>query len=321
MSTLDRLSLNQATVKRLGVAEAVDLCVRHAIPAIGLWREPVAEAGLAAAAAAVRGAGLRVSSLCRGGFFTHADPAARQAAIADNKAAIAEASALGTRSLVLVSGGLVPGSRDIGLARRMIADAIGELVPVAQAHGVRLGVEALHPMFAADRCVITRLGEAVDLAAEFPADAVGVVVDTYHIWWDAALASDIARAGGRIISYQVCDWILPLPADPLLGRGHVGDGYIDFPPISAAVAAAGYAGDIEVEIFNEAVWDAPPDETAATVGERFPLAFYRNRENYRDATKLPAGPAIGSAPSRRRGPRRRSRRCRSPARPASSPAW
>ena len=93
---------------------------------------------------------------------------------------------------------------------------------------------------------------------QFPADAVGVVVDTYHVWWDAALLPDIARAGERIVSYQVCDWILPLPADTLLGRGHVGDGYIDFPPVTAAVAAAGYTGYIEVEIFNEAIWAAPP---------------------------------------------------------------
>jgi sugar phosphate isomerase/epimerase len=270
---LRRLSLNQATVNPLSVPEAVDLCVRHEIEAIGLWREHVARAGLAEAVAAVRSAGLRVSSLCRGGFFTHADPAARQSATADNKAAIAEAAALGTSTLVLVSGGLVPGSRDIGLARRMVADAIGELVPVALAHGVRLGIEALHPVFAADRCVITRLGEALDLAAQFPADAVGVVVDTYHVWWDASLLADIARAGERIVSYQVCDWILPLPADTLRGRGHVGDGHIDFPPITAAVAAAGYAGDIEVEIFNEAIWSAPPDETAARLRATFSRAF------------------------------------------------
>jgi sugar phosphate isomerase/epimerase len=273
MTSLSRLSLNQATVNPLSVPEAVDLCVRHDIPAIGLWREHVARAGLVAAVAAVRSAGLRVSSLCRGGFFTHADPAARQAAIADNKAAIAEAAALGAGTLVLVSGGLVPGSRDIGLARRMIADAIGELVPVAQSHGVRLGIEALHPVFAADRCVITRLGEALDLAEQFPADAAGVVVDTYHVWWDAALPADIARAGDRIVSYQVCDWILPLPADTLLGRGHVGDGHIGFPPITAAVAAAGYTGDIEVEIFNQAIWSAPAAKTAALVRERFPQVF------------------------------------------------
>ena len=273
MTGLAWLSLNQATVNKLSAAEAVDLCVRHEIPAIGLWRERVAEAGLAATAAKVRASGLDVSSLCRGGFFTHADAAARAAAIADNKAAIAEAAELGAGTLVLVSGGLVPGSRDLPLARRMIADAIGELVPVAQRNGVRLGVEALHPMFAADRCVITRLGEALDLALQFPADAVGVVVDTYHVWWDAALLPDIARAGDRIVSYQVCDWVLPLPADVLLGRGHVGDGVIDFPPISEAVRAAGYAGHVEVEIFNTSIWNAAPDEVAAVVRERFPLAF------------------------------------------------
>ena len=249
------LSLNQATVNKLGVTEAADLCVRHDIPAIGLWREHVARAGLAASAAQVKAAGLSVSSLCRGGFFTHADPVARAAAIADNKAAIAEAAALGTDTLVLVSGGLVPGSRDIGLARRLIADAIAELVPVARDSGVRLGIEALHPVFAADRCVISRLSEALDLASQFPAEAVGVVVDTYHLWWDASLLPDIARAADRIVSYQVCDWILPLPADTLLGRGHVGDGHI------------------EVEIFNQAIWDAPADETAATVSKRFPLIF------------------------------------------------
>ena len=153
-----------------------------------------------------------------------------RAALADNLAAIAEAAELGTGTLVLVCGGLPPGQRDLGLARRMIEDAIGSLVPEALRLGVRLGIEALHPMFCADRCVISSLGEAVDLALRFPADAVGVVVDTYHVWWDARLADEIARAGRRIASFQVCDWVLPLPADTLLGRGHLGDGCIDFGP-------------------------------------------------------------------------------------------
>jgi len=183
--------------------------------------------------------------------------------------ALTEAAELGADTLVLVCGGLVPGSRDLGLARCMIADAIGELVPVAQRLGVRMGIEALHPMFCADRCVISRLGEAVDLALLFPADAVGVVVDTYNVWWDAQLAADIARAGPRITGYQLGDWVLPLPLDTLLGRGHLGDGVIDFGPISASVRAAGYDGYAEVEIFNAGVWDAPADQTAKTVVDRF----------------------------------------------------
>jgi sugar phosphate isomerase/epimerase len=283
---LDRFSLNQATVRHLGLADAVALCVRHDIPAIGLWREQVAEVGLAAAASAVRAAGLHVSSLCRGGFFTRADADGRRAALADNRTAIAEAAEFGADALVLVCGGLVPGRRDLALARRMIADALGDLVPDAQRLGVRLGIEALHPMFCADRSAICSLGEAVDLALTFPPDAVGVVVDTYHVWWDARLCDEIARAGGRIVSYQVSDWLVPLPQDTLLGRGHLGDGVIDFGPISAAVTAAGYDGYIEVEIFNAAVWAAPADQTAALLRERWPqvtrgASWVQDRSGYR----------------------------------------
>jgi sugar phosphate isomerase/epimerase len=269
MIGLSRLSLNQATVRNLTLADAASLCARHEIPAIGLWRDRVAELGLAEAAATVRAAGLHVSSLCRGGFFTHADSDARAAALADNRAAVSEAAELRADALILVSGGLVHGSRDLALTRRMIADAIGELVPAAQQAGVLLGIEALHPMFCADRCAISSLGEAVDLALQFPSDAVGVVVDTYHVWWDAQLTADIGRARGRIVGYQLCDWILPLPQDTLLGRGHLGDGFIDFPLISASVLAAGYSGYAEVEILNREIWDASADETAAKVRRRF----------------------------------------------------
>jgi sugar phosphate isomerase/epimerase len=263
------LSLNQATVRNLTLDQAVGLCLRHEIPAIGLWRDRVAEKGLAAAAAAVRRAGLHVSSLCRGGFFTRGDRDGRAAAAADNRAAVAEAAELGADVLALVCGGLVPGSRDLGLARRMVADAVADLVPVAQRHGVRLGVEALHPVFCADRCVVSRLGDALDLALMFPAGAVGVVVDAYHVWWDPQLGAEIARASGRIAAFQLADWVLPLPAGSLLGRGHIGDGHIDLAQITAQVLAAGYRGYAEVEIFNQEIWDAPADDTAATIRQRF----------------------------------------------------
>jgi sugar phosphate isomerase/epimerase len=267
------LSLNQATVRNLSLDQAVDLCLRHEIPAIGLWRDRVAEMGLARSAAAVHATGLHVSSLCRGGFFTHADPEARAAARADNRAAVTEAAELEADVLVLVCGGLVPGSRDLGLARRMVTDAVADLVPVAERTGVRLGVEALHPMFCADRCVLSRLGDALDLVMLFPAATVGVVIDTYHVWWDSQLAEQIARARGRIAGFQLADSVRPLPADSLLGRGHLGDGDIDLARITAQVLAAGYRGYAEVEIFRQEIWDAPPDDTATTVRQRFDALF------------------------------------------------
>ncbi|SCG41237.1 sugar phosphate isomerase/epimerase family protein [Micromonospora humi] len=266
---LAKLSLNQRTTQRWSVREAVDGCVRAGIGAIGLWREPVAEIGVPAAAKLVADAGLRVSSLCRGGFLTAADERARAEALADNRRAIDEAAGLGTECLVLVVGGLPPGSRDLAGARQRVADALAELAPYAGERGVRLALEPLHPMYCADRAVLSTLGQALDLAEAFPVQQVGVVVDTFHVWWDPDVWRQIARAGARIASFQVCDFLTPLPADVLLGRGMMGDGHIDFPPLRRAVQAAGYTGDTEVEIFNAEVWATDPDRVLATMAERY----------------------------------------------------
>jgi sugar phosphate isomerase/epimerase len=264
-----RLSLNTATVKKATLSTAARLCAEHGITGIGPWRDVVEAAGGAPAARRLLdGYGLEVTSLCRGGFFTVTDADERKAALEDNRAALQEAADLGTRELVLVVGGVY--DRDLAGARRSVADALAELAPRAQELGVRLAIEPLHPMFCADRAVVSTLGQALDLAAPFPSEVVGVVVDTYHVWWDPVLFGQIARAGRerRISAYQVCDWVTPLPADVLLGRGHVGDGHIAFEPITQAVEAAGYTGHVEVEIFNQAVWDTDPAVTVAEVVRR-----------------------------------------------------
>ncbi|CAM03907.1 sugar phosphate isomerase/epimerase [Saccharopolyspora erythraea NRRL 2338] len=266
---LARLSLNQRTTANWSLREAVDGCTAAGIGSIGVWREPVAEAGLATAARMIGDAGLRVSSVCRGGFFTPSDPAARAAAHRDNLAAIDETAALGCRTLVLVPGGLPEGDRGIAGARSRVAEAVAALVPHARERGVRLGIEPMHPVFAADRGVISTLAQALDIAEQHPSDVAGVVVDTFHVWWEPGILEQIDRAGERIVSYQVCDWITPLPADTLLSRGMVGDGHIDFPALTRAVAATGYRGDVEVEIFNADVWAAPGTDVLATMARRY----------------------------------------------------
>jgi sugar phosphate isomerase/epimerase len=260
-----RLSLNQATIKYADLATALAVTADAGVQSIGLWREPVAEVGLDTAVRMVADSGLRVSSLCRGGFFTSPEGPVRRAAIDENRRAIAETAALGAPTLVLVAGGLPEGSRDLVGARDRVRDAIGELADEARAAGVTLAIEPLHPMYASDRAVVSTLGQALDIAEQFGADGVGVVVDTFHVWWDPALAAQIARAGagGYIASYQVCDWATPLPADVLLGRHYPGDGVIDFAAISELVRTAGYTGDVEVEIFNQAIWDTPAEEVVA----------------------------------------------------------
>jgi sugar phosphate isomerase/epimerase len=266
---LSRLSLNQRTTAAWSMREAIDGCLVAGIGAIGLWREPIASAGLDTTKAWIADSGLRVSSICRGGFFTSADRADRTAAHRSNLAAIHETAELGAATLVLVPGGLPPGDRDLAGARARVVEAIAELVPDARDSGVCLGIEPMHPIFAADRGVVSTLHQALDIAEQFPASEVGVVVDTFHVWWEPGVLEQIARAAGRIVSYQVCEWITPLPADTLLSRGMMGDGHIDFAGLTRAVAAAGYGGDVEVEIFNADVWAAPGGQVVATMARRY----------------------------------------------------
>lgn len=264
-----RLSLNQKTTNRWSVQEAVDGCVRAELTSIGLWREPVHEVGVTQAARMVTDAGLRVSSLCRGGFLTAEPGPERDRAIDDNRRAIDEAAALSADCLVMVVGGLPEGSRDLAGARDRVAEAIAALAPYAEERGVQLALEPMHPMYCADRGVLSTLDQSLDMAEPFAPDVVGVVVDTFHVWWDPAVEAAIARAAERIASFQVCDWITPLPADTLLSRGMMGDGHIDFRHFRRLVEAAGYDGAIEVEIFNADTWAADPDDVVALMKKRY----------------------------------------------------
>jgi sugar phosphate isomerase/epimerase len=269
MAEITRLSFNQITVSNWSVSQAVDGCVRHGIPSIALWRHKIEEAGLASCVRLVNDAGLHVSSVCRGGMFPSPTEAGRQKNLEDNYRAVGEAAALHADSLVLVVGG----GAEVGLgdARKMVAEGLAALVPYARQHGVKLGLEPLHPMYAAERSVLVTIGQALALASAYAPQEVGLVLDVFHIWWDPLVLSLIEQARGRIYGFHVNDWLVPLP-DLLLGRGMMGDGVIDNRMLRQAVDQAGYDGPIEVEIFNRVIWDTDPDQVLQQMIERF-IAF------------------------------------------------
>ncbi|MCC6610813.1 MAG: sugar phosphate isomerase/epimerase [Burkholderiales bacterium] len=267
------LSLNTATVReKWNLEQMIEGCARRGIRGISPWRDKLEALGAKEAAARFRGAGLTVTGLCRGGMFPAADRKGRAAAIADNLRAIDDAATIEARCLVLVVGGLPPGSKDLAGAREMVRDGIGEVLDHARSAGVALAIEPLHPMYAADRACVNTLAQALDLCDELDrgaSGALGVAVDVYHVWWDPALERQIERAGEkRILAFHICDWLVPT-TDLLLDRGMMGDGVIDLPLIRSWVEAAGYRGFHEVEIMSARNWwRKDPDEVLATCKER-----------------------------------------------------
>jgi sugar phosphate isomerase/epimerase len=265
VSILERLSFNQMTADPWSLEEAVRQCERSGTPYIAAWRHKLG-GDAAKASALIRNAGLKVSSLCRGGWFSAPSAEERRKRVADNRVAIEEAATLGAPVLVIVSG--PANGQTLEDARATVLDGLAEVLPDAEKAGVVLGIEPLHPMYAAERSVVVTLKQATDMAEQLGSHAAGVVVDVFHVWWDPEVMHEIARAGDRIVGFHVSDWPVPLPGI-LMGRAMMGDGVIALRQLRLAVDATGYDGPIEVEIFNDEIWRTADDTLIERIRQRF----------------------------------------------------
>jgi sugar phosphate isomerase/epimerase len=276
---LRHFSLNLGTVRAQGDLIAIlEAARRHGISQVSPWREQTADVGLDRAVKALRDGGFTLSGYCRGGLFP-ADAAHKQAVRDDNRRAVDEAAALGAPCLVIVAGGLpqytregsAP-SKDIAAARAQIRDGLAEMLDYAATVGVKLALEPLHPMMAAERCAVNTLRQALDLCDELDPDRVrglGIALDVYHVWWDVEVYDQIRRIGrDRLLAFHVCDWLVPT-VDRLQGRGMMGDGVIEIARLRAAVEAVRDDLACEVEVLSKAWGERPIDAVMATAIERY----------------------------------------------------
>ncbi len=253
LTDLSRLCVHTVTTKPWAIEEAMTRYAAAGVKGITVWRQALEGRDIAKVGRAIRDLGLTTVSLCRGGFFPATSAAARQLAIDDNLRCIDEAEALGAPLIVLVCGA-VPGL-SLAESRRQIADGIAAVLPHAAAARVRLAIEPLHPVYAADRSAINTLGQARELCDQMNSPWLGVAVDVYHVWWDPALEQQIAALGreGRLAAFHICDWRTPM-VDVLNDRGLMGEGCIPIREIRGWVEQAGFSGFNEVEIFSHRLW-------------------------------------------------------------------
>jgi sugar phosphate isomerase/epimerase len=265
-----RLSIHQVTLlPQCTTPQFVEALVRNDVRCTALWRDKTRQHGVGETARLVADNGIALSGYCFGGLIASPDPAEAARARDEVRRALDEAATLRAPCLVFVAGGVDPRDKDIAGIRERVVEGIAELIPHARGVGVKLALEPLHPMICALRSVLSTMKLANHwcdrLAAE---DVVGIAVDTYAVWWDPDLATEIARAGGRICSFHVSDWLADTQ-DLRLDRGMPGDGVIDLPALRRMVEAAGYRGYVEIELFSQRNWwQRDPDEVIRVVKER-----------------------------------------------------
>ncbi len=255
----ERLAIHTMTTKPWSLAEAAAHYSARGVNGISVWIEALQGISAAQARQIIDDAGLMVPALVRGGFFCDPSATQRLGRIDHNRRLIETAAQLGAEMIVLVVGA-APG-QPLGRQRGWVRDGIEALLADAQSAGVKLAIEPLHPMYAADRSCINRIAEARQICEALDHRFLGVAVDVYHVWWDPDLESEIARLGqlDALLGYHLCDWRVPT-RDLLNDRALMGDGCIDLAAITAWVRAAGFNGWDEVEIFSNDYWQEDQSE-------------------------------------------------------------
>ena len=259
LSNYSRLCVHTITTKGWGIEEAIDCYKEAGVSGITVWRQWLEGHNTDKMGDRIRSAGLKIVSLCRGGFYPAIEEAARAEAIDDNRRAIEQAAALGAPLVVLVCG--ADPAQSLVESRKQIIDGIAANLPLAESLGIKLAIEPLHPMYANDRSAINTLASANDVCDELNHPLVGITYDVYHLWWDPTLEAETIRAAkaNRLFAYHVCDWLTPT-TDLLNDRGLMGEGCIELRRIRGLVEAAGFKGMIEVEIFSDRWWKESTDK-------------------------------------------------------------
>jgi len=172
------------------------------------------------------------------------------------------------RAVVCLTG--PAGGRDPDEARETVVAGLRTIGEEAERAGVRVGLEPINRVGGEDWTIISSIPEAVELLEAADRPALGLQVDTWHLWNTETVVEDIEREAARIVGVHIADWREPTRgwADRVLP----GDGIADLPAILGAIDRAGWDDLYELEIFSDngtfgnawpdSLWDVPAVELA-----------------------------------------------------------
>jgi sugar phosphate isomerase/epimerase len=244
-----RLAISELTTLRWSFEEDVLHYSAAGIQAIGVWRHKLAESGERRCADVLAEAGLAASSLQWAGGFTGSDGLSHEESIDDGRQAICLAESLAAGCLIIHSG--ARGVHTHKHARRLFRQALDKLLPLAEERGVTLAVEPMNGRWGCDFTFLNCLDETLELVASRCSPALAIALDTYHWGHEPLLSSRLPELGPHLALVQLGDGRDPPRGEP--NRCPLGEGALPLKDIVAALSAAGYDGDYEVELMGEEI--------------------------------------------------------------------
>ena|GEM_PF-471726 len=167
-------------------------------------------------------------------------------------------------------------------AWRIVVDGLREVASAADAAGLRVAVEPIHPDEGDVFSFVSTISGAARLIADIGLANVGIVADVWHLHGQADVVVELERHADMIDLVHVCD--RREPTRSTCDRVLPGDGVADVVGILGALKRAGYNGFYELEVlsddgscghdFADSLWRMDPGELVAIGRQKF-LDCYR----------------------------------------------
>jgi len=253
------LSLSEISTVGASFAEDVESYAEAGFDAIGLWEFKLPDDD-DANIALLRGHGLRVAvcvpevpsvlPLAIPGMEGPPDPDERIEVL---QMSVARFQAYEPECVACLAGPLGERSEDEGT--EILVQGLRSVATVARLADLRIGFEPVHVTQREQAGFVNSLAHADAVLARADTPEIGILFDTYHVWDDPNVLPWIAANGGRVAGVHVSDW----PSLDRTDRVLPGDGISQTRSLVDALAAAGWDGALDVEIFStpELFWGLP----------------------------------------------------------------
>lgn len=244
-----RLSMNEVTTYRWSFEEDVSNYLAAGITAIGVWRQKLSDFGEERGVELLAESGLAVSNLQWAGGFTGSDGRTLRESVDDAHEAMRLAAALHAGCLVIYSGSRAGHTHNH--ARRLLQEALRELLPLAEDLDVTLAIEPMHAECAGEWTFLTSLADTLAFLDRVGNSRLKLTFDTYHLGYDERVLDLLAEAAPRVAVVHLGDGREPPQREQ--SRCAVGHGALPLKEMVQALSSAGYDGYYDVELMGEEI--------------------------------------------------------------------
>jgi len=248
-----RVAIHQTTTLRCPLEEELPLLEQAGVPGIGLSHLKLQDLSTAEIVAELSGGSLQVSSVGVVGGFTNFHGYSFDEAVSEGIQLIELAKAVHAPVVRVVSGPYAGHLRKH--ARRLLIEGLEELLPAAQACGVKLALQPMSPVYR-EWTFLNSLDAAMSVITEFRSSHVGLALGTYHLSSEKNLLQRIATIAPWIATVQLSDWV---PTNSDSDRCLPGEGELPLSEFVAAIESTGYRGWYELEVWSRDLWKHDPE--------------------------------------------------------------